>query len=416
MASASTGARERRVITPPHPDWTPEDVVRRAKELTPVLRERAARCDAEGRILQESNDEFVEAGFYRILQPRVFGGYEFGLPTFVRVIMEIARGCPSSGWVLALTSGHAVMLSAFFPEEAQVETYGADGEFRGPSSTPPTVRATRVDGGLHLSGGWNYASGIDISTHFIGGITVEGETNTLMALLNRDEYTIEDNWNVFGMHGTGSRRVVVHDVVVPEHRTIVPPRDAFNARNAPGRTVHDNPMYCAGRLSSLLLEEMAAVAVGVAKGMLDAYEIEAAHKEAAFARGMPQAELPAFQRHWGEAWALIHMAEATVLKVADDYMEYARQEIEEDVPFSDERDMQLQVLEQYATKLAGDAVDHLFRTGGTSSAQEGTLRQRYYRDMSVLNTHAAAQYERGAEGLGRIHLTGQATPAVKPIP
>jgi 3-hydroxy-9,10-secoandrosta-1,3,5(10)-triene-9,17-dione monooxygenase len=415
---AGAVGQRRREIPAPHPDWAPDDLVRRAGELVEVLRQRGERTEAEGRILAESNDEFVEAGFYRVLQPRVFGGYEFGLPTFVKVVMEIARGCPSSGWVLALTSGHAVLLSAFFSEDAQIDVYGENGEFRGPSSTPPRVKALKVDGGYRLSGAWDYASGIDISTHFIGGIAVhhapdEPAVETRMALLDRDEYEIVDNWHVFGMHGTGSRRVTVNELFVPELRTIIPPRDAFNARNAPGRNVHANPMYCAGRLSSLLLEEMAAVAVGVAKGMLDAYEIEAADKPQMLDRSHTNAELPAFQRHWGEAWALVHMAEATVLKVAEDYMEYARAEIEDGVEFSDERDMQLQVLEQYATKLCGDAVDLLFRSGGTSSAQDGSLRQRYFRDMSVLNTHAAAQYERGAEGLGRIHLAGGVTPPVK---
>src|SRR5581483_503388 len=183
-----------------------------------------------------------------------------------------------------------------------------------------------------------------------------------------------------------------------------------SARNAPGRKVHTNPMYCAGRLTSVLLEEMAAVAVGVAKGMLDVYEEEVSGRDVRMAPGLTRAESAEFQRHYGEAWALTHAAEATVLKIAEDYMEFARQDVEENVPFSDERDQQLQLLEQYATKLAVDAVDLLFRTGGTSSAQEGSYLQRYFRDMSVLSTHIAAQYERGAENFGRVHFTGSVAP------
>lgn len=406
------GAERLPAIQCPHPEWTPDDLVARASQLVPVLRERTERCEAEGRLLEETNDEFVDAGFYRVLQPRAFGGYEFGLPTFARMAMEIARGCPSSGWVLALTAGHAVLLSAFFPEDAQVDVYGTDGEFRAPARPGPHVKAERVDGGYRIGGHWDYASGIDVSTHFIGGISIQpdepdGSPEARMVVLRREQYEVVDNWQVFGMRGTGSRRVVVDDLFVPHAHTIAPPRDAFSAHNAPGRTVHTNPMYCTGRLTSLLLEEMAAVAVGVAKGMLDAYQLEAAHKPQMLDPAHTQAESPAFQRHYGQAWAMIHMAEATVLKVAEDYMEYARQEVEEGIPFSDERDQELQVLEQHATKLCGDAVDLLFRTGGTSSAQAGSLRQRYFRDMSVINTHAAAQYERGAESLGRLHLTGE---------
>lgn len=415
--SAYAEAAPEGAIPCPHPDWTPEDLVARARELVPRLRARQEQCDREGRLPEASNDEFVEAGFYRILQPRRFGGYEFDMPTFAKVMIEVARGCPSSGWVLALTGGHAIMLSAFFSEQAQVDIYGTDGEFRGPSSTPPRMVAEPVEGGYRVSGDWDYASGIDISTHFIGGIAIPSgkadgpPTEPRMAVFDRKDYSIVDNWHVFGMRGTGSRRVVAHDVFVPLHRTIVPPRDAFNARNAPGRTVHQNPMYTAGRLTSVLLEEMAAVAVGVAKGMLDVFETEVSKKPVRLAPpGTTQAQNAAYQRHYGEAWALIHVAEATVLKIAADYMDFARQDATLGIEFSDERDQQLQLLEQYATKLAGDAVDLMFRTSGTSSAQEGSPLQRYFRDMSVINTHIAAQHERGAEGLGRVHFTGELGP------
>src|ERR1051326_4979828 len=118
------------MIDVPLPELTPAQMIARACEMVPALRERQAECEALGRIPQETNDEFVSAGFYRILQPRRFGGYEFDLGTFARVMMEVSRGCPSSGWVLALTAGHAIMLSAFFQEEAQHEQNGVDSEIR----------------------------------------------------------------------------------------------------------------------------------------------------------------------------------------------------------------------------------------------------------------------------------------------
>jgi len=265
-----------------------------------------------------------------------------------------------------------------------------------------------------LSGAWDYASGIDHSTHFIGGIAVPNAdgsgTEPRMIILDRADYSIVDNWHVIGMQGTGSRRVVAPDVYVPFHRTIVPPRDAFNARNAPGRSVHTNPMYVAGRLTSVLLEEMAAVAVGTAQGALDVYAQELCSQKMRYPPFQPRSQVPEYQRHFGEAWALIQVAEATVMKVASDYMEFARQDAEEGVEFSDERDQALQLLEQYATKLAGDAVDLMFRTAGTHVAQESSLLQRYFRDMAVIKTHAAAQFDRGAEAFGRVHFTGERSP------
>jgi 3-hydroxy-9,10-secoandrosta-1,3,5(10)-triene-9,17-dione monooxygenase len=392
----------------PDPALTPEEMVRRARAMVPVLRQRQTECEALGRIPDVTNDEFVANGFYRILQPRRFGGYEYDMPTFARVMMEVSRGCASSGWVLALTGGHAIMLSAFFPEEAQIDVYGPDGEFRGPSRTPPRVIARPVDGGYRLSGEWDYVSGCDIATHVIGGISVirDGEQpEPRVGIVDRADFAIVDNWDTMGMRGTGSRKVVIKDAFVAGYRTIAPMRDAFGSRNAPGRRVHQNPMYIAGRLVSVLFEEMAAVAVGVARGALDVYEDEMRTSKLQMPPYALRAETPEYQRHFGEAWALIESAEAVVLRVAEQYMEFARQDVEEEIPFSDERDLQLQLLEQYATKLAGDAVELMFRTAGTHVAQASSMLQRYFRDMSVIKTHIAAQMDRGAEAFGRVHLT-----------
>jgi 3-hydroxy-9,10-secoandrosta-1,3,5(10)-triene-9,17-dione monooxygenase len=390
-------------IAVPEPAVTGEELVARARDMVPVLRERQELCERLGRLPDETNDEFLRAGFYRILQPRRFGGYELDMPTFARVMMEVSRGCPSSGWVLALTGGHAIMLSAFFPEQAQIDVYGATGDFRGPSRTAP-VDATPVEGGYRLSGAWDYVSGCDIATHFVCGMR-SGE-QLLLGIVDRKDAQIVDNWNPIGMRGTGSRRVTVEDAFVPSHRVIPPPRDAFNSRNAPGRGVHRNPMYVAGRLTSVLFEEMAAVAVGIARGALDVYEQELCGSRLSMPPYALRREVPEYQRHFGDAWATVEMAEATVLKVAADYMEFARQDVEEGIPFSDERDLGLQLLEQYATKLAGDAVDLMFRTSGTHVAQQQSALQRYFRDMAVIKTHAAAQTARGAESFGRAHFVG----------
>src|SRR5215210_2284614 len=105
-------------IAPPEPDLTPDELLARAQALVPLLRERQTATEAAGSLLDETHEAFIEAGLYRTLQPRRFGGYEFGLRDFVRVISEVSRGCPSSGWVLGLTAGPPHLLG-HFGEQAQ---------------------------------------------------------------------------------------------------------------------------------------------------------------------------------------------------------------------------------------------------------------------------------------------------------
>src|SRR5919204_3016133 len=124
-------------IPVPEPELTALEMVERARAMIPALRERQEECERLGRLPDETSRDFIEAGFYRILQPRRFGGYEFDLPTFTRVAIELARGCPSSGWAYTLTAGHAHMLAALWPEEGQIDIYGEDGEVRMPRRLCP---------------------------------------------------------------------------------------------------------------------------------------------------------------------------------------------------------------------------------------------------------------------------------------
>jgi len=64
----------------------PDTFLRAAQDMLPALRARQAACEALGRLPEETNQAFVEAGFYRILQPRRFGGGELDLPSFFNVL------------------------------------------------------------------------------------------------------------------------------------------------------------------------------------------------------------------------------------------------------------------------------------------------------------------------------------------
>ena len=211
-------------IAPPEPDLTQEEIVQRARDLVPVLRERQALCEELRRLPDETSRDFIEAGFYRILQPRRFGGYEFDLPTFAKVTMALARGCPSSGWTYALVAGHAHMFSALWPEHCQIDVYGENGDFR----MPGNVRfgsATKVDGGYRMTGAWDYVSGCDSATHFVLAAEVPSESEgaepeRFTCVVDADQCEIVDNWYVHGLRGSGSKRVTAEDVFVPAYRTI----------------------------------------------------------------------------------------------------------------------------------------------------------------------------------------------------
>jgi 3-hydroxy-9,10-secoandrosta-1,3,5(10)-triene-9,17-dione monooxygenase len=393
-----------RTIAPPEPELTPADLLVRAESLRPVLRERQAATERAGRLLDETHAAFVDAGFYRILQPRRFGGYEVGLRDFVRVMSEISRGCPSSGWVLALTAGHPHLL-AHFGEQAQAEVYGADGDARVPGRPVQAGDAVASDGGYVVSGAWDYASGCDHATHFMGSALVRGSEppRLLWLLIDRADFSIVDNWEVIGLRGTGSKRVACENVFVPEHRTIT----AVGTTDEPwpGWRTHENPLY-AGGLFSLLFFELGAIAVGVARGAIDEYEDVLRSKALDIPPFVLRGHVDEYQHHLGHAVALVDVAEAALLEGTDRYLVYAKRALESGRPADEtaEETRRLILLQQQCIRLAGEAADLLFRTGGTSGARTGSRMANAMLALTVLRTHMGLQWDRTMTNLGRLRL------------
>ncbi|HET8612841.1 MAG TPA: acyl-CoA dehydrogenase family protein, partial [Sphingomonas sp.] len=101
---------------------SPETLIERAGAMVPVLRARAATAAAERRVPDESIAEMKAAGFFRILQPRRWGGYEMHPNVFFEVQKRIAEGCMSTGWVYGVVGCHPYEI-ALFDDRAQREVW-----------------------------------------------------------------------------------------------------------------------------------------------------------------------------------------------------------------------------------------------------------------------------------------------------
>ena len=136
------------------------------------------------------------------------------------------------------------------------------------------------------------------------------------------------------------------------------------------------------------------MAIGTARAALDEYGAIISTRRVVVA-GLPlRSEWTEYQHHYGQAASLIETAEAALMETGRRYMEYARLHGEGGDPFTDEKDARLLIVEQQCTNLAAQAVDIMFRTGGTSATKSGERMQRYFRDISVIRTHMANQCDR----------------------
>src|SRR5262245_4087040 len=201
-------------IRPPEPDLSPREILARAEAIRPVLVEQQAETEQRTYYSEGIHQEFLKAGFYRMLVPRRFGGYEFDLPTFCRVIIEVARGCPSSGWLLCLASGHALQVGSWFGEQAQAELFG-DGDFRCAAVAAPVGVAGRTEAGWELNGVHAYCSGAPYSTHYMGQTFMPSDGPDggppgppLLFVAPRSTWTMLDDWgDSLGLKGSGSHSI-----------------------------------------------------------------------------------------------------------------------------------------------------------------------------------------------------------------
>lgn len=214
--------------------------------MIPTLRERAQRCIAGRDVPAETIADFQDAGFFKILQPQRWGGYEMHPNVFYDVQKALAEGCMSTGWMFGVIGCHPYEI-ALFHDQAQKEVWGEDASTLVSSSYQPVGKVTVVDGGFRLSGRWGFSTGSIHSKWVLLGALVPpsvdgGAPDMRTFLLPRTEYTIDtDSWHVFGLQGTGSHDIVVDDVFVPEYRTHRA-IDGFECAN-PGQKTNPGPLY-----------------------------------------------------------------------------------------------------------------------------------------------------------------------------
>lgn len=395
---------------PPEPDMGPEDLVRRATAMRDRLRAEQDATEDRGTYSPETHELFRQAGFYRALLPRRFGGYEFDVPDFLRVIVEISRGCPGTGWCLCLAAGHGLQVGGLFDEVAQIEALSPDGEFAAPMRGVPMGTATRTPDGWRVDGTWDYCSGSPYSTHAILAVRmVDGDAalGIGLALVPRDGWTLLDDWRhrVFGMRGSGSNSIRVEGSVVPDHFVVPGNILQFDGRlETPGYRLHGNPMY-AGHPMGYLQLEITAVLVGCGYAALDEYERIIRAKKTAGPNPVPRYFTHDYQRYWGLASGKVSAAEDIMRQASEFYMRLCREAAENNARFEAEQLMRIHASTHHAVNLVWDAVELLFRTSGTSEgARNGSRIQRYYRDISTARTNIGLQYETFAGNLAKTHF------------
>lgn len=377
--------------SPPEPGLTPEEIIARAEAIASTLIERQDETEERTYYAGDTHEKFREAGLYRILVPRRYGGYEFGAETFVRVSLALSRACPSTGWMYTLGAAHALVVATVFDAQTQDEVF-ADGDFICPATVVPGGFAEPApDGGWYINGTFGYCSGAPYASHFVGHALVQpddgDEPRPMMFIAPRGAWTRLDDWgSQLGLKGSGSHSLVFDNAHIPAHHALPTHMSQYSVRDGtPGGALHGNPMYTGGPLSFMLLES-AILAVGVAAGGLDAYENLLRERTTQFPPIVGRAEDPDYQYWYGQATGLLATAEAALIGAV---REWARMCGEGPAAFTHERELRLGLIGREVVRLAWRAMEeNVVPTAGSSAVRKGERLERVWRDMTALRGHA----------------------------
>lgn len=380
---------------------TAEDLIARARQLVPVLAERAPRQERHRRILDETMAELRAAELFRILQPRRWGGFEMDPRVFFDVQMTLAEGDASVGWVFGILGVHSFHL-ALFDDRAAADVWSADDTALVASPYSPG-QAVPVEGGYKLSGRWKFSSGTEhCQWIFLGGVIDRGESHDSFLdadfrtfLLPRSDYRIIDTWDVVGLKGTGSQDIVVEGAFVPEHRTHKM-SDAANGTNA-GTAVNTGPLY---RFPywQVFLRSVSSAAIGGLQGLVNAFiDYGAKRVSVTGARTVtdPDATLAIARALAGidEMKAILHRNFARLA----DYAERGGQ------PTQQERLLYKFQCTSVPARCAELALP-LFKAAGGSGVFNSQPLGRFYNDIVVMGNHTGNQFQTAGRNWGGVML------------
>jgi len=353
--------------------------------LLPEIRARAAETERQGVVSVHIIKALTDAGVFRAVQPRQWGGLELDHATFYDGVAMIASACPSTGWVASVVGVHPWQI-ALFAEAAQREVWAEDPDARASSSLAPTGSVRRVDGGFLLSGRWHFSSGVDCCTWaLLGGVIPDGGEFRSFLVPRRDFEVDHDSWHVTGLAGTGSKDLVLSGAFVPDYRThsVV---DVYHRRD-PGFAVNDRPYF---RLPWRLVFSytIAAPAIGAALGAVDAF-IATNGTRVSAAYGASVARDPAVARPLARALVITQSARMRLIATWRDM----RSLLDGGEPIPYERRAQALYEAALAHHDCTDAIDSLMAVNGGRTMQTDGVLQRHFRDLLAMRNHPAANLE-----------------------
>jgi alkylation response protein AidB-like acyl-CoA dehydrogenase len=371
--------------------------VLRARDLGPLIENSAEEIERNRRLSAAVLDALFAARLFRMLLPRSCDGDEVTPQDYVLAIEELSRRDGAVGWCVSIANSTSLM--APYLDRAAARTIFADPRAVVAWGPPNGSRAVAVPGGYRVTGRWDFASGCRHAS-WMGahGAVVEpggalrcnryGRPAILSWLFPVGAAKLLDTWNTIGLRGTASDSYEVRDLFVAEAFTGT--REDPSLRHEPG------PLYAFPQ-QTLYSVGIASVALGIARGMLEAFIDLALHKTP---RGVGRlADNAVIQAEVARAEARLGAARAYLIATVAGI--YARAEARAAIAVADRAQVRLAGVNAIHGAVA--VADYAYKAAGVDAIFPGSPFERRFRDIHTLSQQIQSR-DAHYEAIGQVLL------------
>jgi 3-hydroxy-9,10-secoandrosta-1,3,5(10)-triene-9,17-dione monooxygenase len=381
-----------------------DEALRRAREIVPILRERAQAAEDARMLIRENEQLLHETGLFRFHQPKAFGGMELAFVALIDIAAELARGCPSTAWNVGNVACHHWILGYYEPE-TQREVWDANPDALIASSIALAAgRARKAPGGFIVNGRWPFSSAVDNCDWNMLAVTAFADDGTTpidwrLCLVPKSDYAIIDTWYAMGMAATGSKDVAVSELFVPERRALALAR-CRGGLDHPGAALNPGALF---RIPIVAASShpLAPAAVGAAEGALELFRASMA-KRAGTYTGARVADFQAVQIKLARARCLIDSARHLLRASAIAFQNAAERNEVPDL----ETKLRFRAQSAFAVNQAREAVETLWSCYGAQGLYTRDPLQRHLRDVLAINQHFSFNFDIAGAAFGQHALGG----------